>query len=149
MQLELPIGIGPESIADSHWLALPYGTLHIATGPVFTHLQFGYAQVVEFGPGDGHDHHHVSPVLVDPHQQGELGYRGAVGVNASLPLIPMLTLNGQQVVMGYKPTTFVYMGGRLSARVSERLSLHGAGEFPVGSHGRYAGRGNLRVSVDL
>jgi hypothetical protein len=149
LQLELPIGIGPTTIADPHWLALPYLSLHAAAGSLFGRLQVGYAQAVELKVMDGHEHLHTSAVLVDPHQRGEVVYRGAFGVSlASLPFTPMATINGQQVVLGEGFDHFVYVGGRIGWRLGERLSLYGSGEVPV-LDARYQFRANLRTVIDL
>jgi hypothetical protein len=149
LQVEIPVGFGSEFVADSHTLVLPYGTIHVDTSPVFVHLQLGYAQVVEGASSGGRGHSHSSLVVVDPHEQGELVYRTAIGFKfANTGVVPLFTVNGQQVVIGEAPSHFLYVGGRVGARVASRLSLNGSAEVPV-SAGRYAGRGGVRITVDL
>ena len=144
LQLELPVGFGHELVADRHWLALPYLRAHTMTGRVYTDLQVGYTQAFDFGHGGSPDHVHASTGFVDPHQEGELVYRGVVGVwSARLPFSPGLTVNGQQVVVGVEPNSFLYLGARFGIDLSNALSAFASFEVPLGNE-RYSSRTDLR-----
>jgi hypothetical protein len=163
LQAELPWGSG-HGMSDDHWVLLPNVNVHIPFWRLFVMANVGYSQSV-----NGHDHsshgeseetdgvhdHSVQDsapefVFVGIHAQGELVYRLTLG----LPLFdsrfqPMLTVNGQQVVVGEGEKTFVQAGVSLIGRVNDIWAIQWGGEVPISTAKRYNGRMNLAVTADF
>ena len=145
LQIELPMGFGHDLVADRHWLALPYLRVYADSGAVYTDVQLGYTQAFNFGHGGDPNHVHASTGFVDPHQEGEFVYRGALGVWLDkLGVSPAVTVNGQQVVVGLEPNTYAYIGARLGLRISDALDAFTSVELPA-HHQRYTTRADVRL----
>lgn len=153
VQLELPWG-SRNGISDAHWVVLPYVNIHIPFWRLFLMANVGYSQAVgwENGPEESGAHVHDGQdfVFLGVHEMGEFVYRVAVGVPEwGERFQPMLTLNGQQVIVGAEPKSFAHVGVQLIATCSDTLSLRWSAEVPLTQPSRYNGRVNLTLVADF
>lgn len=153
VQVELPWGTR-NGLSDAHWVVLPYLNVHLPFWRLFLMVNVGYSQTFGWERATEETGLHVHDgedfVYLGVHETGEFVYRLALGMSKlNERFQPMLTLNGQQVVVGTDPRSFAHIGVQLNTRFSDSVSLRWSAEVPALRPARYNGRVNVGLIIDF
>ena len=153
VQVELPWGSG-NGLSDDHWVVLPYLNIHLPFWRLFLMANVGYSQTFGWEKKEEdtglHVHDSEDFVYLGVHETGEFVYRLALGISGlSDRFQPMITLNGQQVVVGAEPKSFAHIGFQLNTRCTDSVSVRWSAEVPALRPARYNGRVALGLIADF